>query len=112
MPFKPKPKIDTSGIPANILALAKRQRHPARGLCGCGRPAFLNANGTYVCDKCEEKKRHRISDPVKSFGIAGSNYHRVTGKYVNPSHLEQPYMTARDRVKSNIAREINRYGKY
>ena len=111
MPYQPKPKFDTSNIPPNVLALAKRYRHPPRGQCACSDFTFLNTNGKYVCPNCAPKARHLINDKMKSFGIAGSNYHRVTGKYVNPNSIDE-YTTARDSVKSNVARELNRYGKY
>lgn len=106
-----KPKPDYSHIPQDILSRALKHRRPPIGTCECGRRAYFQACGDHICESCVSKQRHRIDDISKHYGIAGSNIHRQTGKHVD-THAYEPYSTAKDRIKSNVAKEINRHGMY
>jgi len=106
-----KPKPDYSHIPQDIIQRALKHRRPPIGTCGCGKTAYFQPCGDYVCPGCKSKQRVNIEDINKHYGIAGSNYHRQTGKRVD-THAYEPYVTAKDLIKSNVDKEINRHGMY
>ena len=105
-----KPKPVYTNISPELLARAKKCRRPPIGMCLCGQgQGELSNNGDYRCPACIAKDA--VYDKAEHYSIAGSNIHRKTGKRVDTHHLEA-YYTHRDKVRSNVAKEINRYGMY
>ena len=98
-----------TNISPELLALAKKSRRPPTGMCDCGHSARLTYYG-YICDGCKAKERLNL-EGTRDYGIAGSDYHRETGRHVDTHYLE-PYSTCRDKTRSNITKEINRHGMY
>ena len=105
-----KAKPVYTNISPKLLARAQKCRRPPYGMCLCGQgQGELSNNGDYRCPACIAKDA--VYDKAEHYAIAGSNIHRKTGKRVDTHHLEA-YYTHRDKVRSNVAKEINRYGMY
>ena len=105
-----KAKPVYTNISPKLLARAQKCRRPPYGMCLCGQgQGELSNNGDYRCPACITKDA--VYDKAEHYSIAGSNIHRKTGKRVDTHHLEA-YYTHRDKVRSNVAKEINRYGMY
>ena len=105
-----KAKPVYTNISPKLLARAQKCRRPPIGMCLCGQgQGELSNNGDYRCPACIAKDA--VYDKAEHYSIAGSNIHRKTGKRVDTHHLEA-YYTHRDKVRSNVAKEINRHGMY
>jgi len=75
-------------IPDEVAARAIKYNRQPIGPCACGRMGYLLKKYYYTCERCAKISRggHTGSNgnEMDIYFVAGSNYHRRTGKYIPP----------------------------